>query len=231
MGRITIAIDGHSSTGKSTAARQLAKALGYRYVDSGAMYRAVTLFALRQGLITEKGLNEDELIGRLDEIELEFDQPDDEGRSAMILNGEKVEYLIRTLEVSKWVSPVATLAAVRQKMVEQQHRMGREGGIVMDGRDIGSVVFPQAELKIFMTASPEVRAQRRYDELLARGEDISFQEVYDNVVQRDRIDSTREVSPLIQAPDAILIDNSNMSQQDQFDKVMELALARIKEEN
>ena len=231
MGRITIAIDGHSSTGKSTAARQLAKALGYRYVDSGAMYRAVTLFALRQGLITEKGLNEDELIGRLDEIELEFDQPDDEGRSAMILNGEKVENLIRTLEVSKWVSPVATLAAVRQKMVEQQHRMGREGGIVMDGRDIGSVVFPQAELKIFMTASPEVRAQRRYDELLARGEDISFQEVYDNVVQRDRIDSTREVSPLIQAPDAILIDNSNMSLQDQFDKVMELALARIKEEN
>lgn len=231
MGRITIAIDGHSSTGKSTAARQLAKALGYRYVDSGAMYRAVTLFALRQGLITEKGLNKDGLIGRLDEIELEFEQPDEEGRSAMILNGEKVENLIRTLEVSKWVSPVATLAAVRQKMVEQQHRMGREGGIVMDGRDIGSVVFPQAELKIFMTASPEVRAQRRYDELLARGEDISFQEVYDNVVQRDRIDSTREVSPLIQAPDAILIDNSNMSLQDQFDKVMELALARIKEEN
>jgi cytidylate kinase len=231
MGRITIAIDGHSSTGKSTAARQLAKALGYRYVDSGAMYRAVTLFALRQGLITKEGLNEDGLIDRLDEIELEFDHPDEEGRSAMILNGEKVENLIRTLEVSRWVSPVATLAAVRQKMVEQQHRMGREGGIVMDGRDIGSVVFPQAELKIFMTASPEVRAQRRYDELIARGEDISFQEVYDNVVQRDRIDSTREVSPLIQAPDAILIDNSDMSLQDQFDKVMELALARIKEEN
>ncbi|PQB04299.1 (d)CMP kinase [Aureitalea marina] len=227
MGRITIAIDGHSSTGKSTVARQLAHKLGYIYVDSGAMYRAVTYFALQNGLVDHDGLNEAGLVARLDEISLNFGMTDEAGKSPIILNGENVESAIRTLEVSEWVSPVATLSEVRKKMVQQQHQLGGEGGIVMDGRDIGTVVFPQADLKIFMTASAQVRAQRRYDELLARGDQISYSEVLENVTERDRIDSTREVSPLKQADDAVLIDNSEMTLEDQFQLVLKLALQKI----
>ena len=231
MGKITIAIDGHSSTGKSTVARQLAHRLEYIYVDSGAMYRAVTLYALNHGLIGDKGLKEKELIEQLDHIKLQFGPANEHGKSAILLNGEDVESHIRTLEVSEWVSPVATIKEVREKMVEQQHAMGDQGGIVMDGRDIGTVVFPNAQLKLFMTASAQVRAQRRYDELIARGDDITFEEVLENVTERDRIDSTRVVSPLVQAEDAVLIDNSEMTLEEQFQVVLELALQKIDQSN
>lgn len=227
MRKITIAIDGHSSTGKSTVARQLAHQLHYIYVDSGAMYRAVTYYAISKGIIADNTLDKKELINHLEHIELQFAEPDEHGKSAILLNGVDIEAEIRTLEVSEWVSPVATILEVRQKMVEQQHQMGKNGGIVMDGRDIGSVVFPEADLKLFMTASAQVRAQRRYDELLARGDQITYQEVLDNVTERDHIDSTREVSPLVQAADALLIDNSEMTLEEQFQVVLELALQKI----
>lgn len=231
MGQITIAIDGHSSTGKSTVARQLAHRLGYIYVDSGAMYRAVTYYAINHGLVNAEGLDEKGLIEQLGQIQLQFGPPNEEGKSSIFLNGVDIESHIRTLEVSDWVSPVATLKAVREKMVEQQHSMGQQGGIVMDGRDIGTVVFPKAELKLFMTASAQVRAQRRYDELIARGDEITFEEVLENVTERDRIDSTRAVSPLVQADDAILIDNSEMTLEEQFQVVLELALQKIDQSN
>lgn len=219
MRRITIAIDGHSSTGKSTVAKQLAEYIGYIYVDSGAMYRAVTLFAIQQGLTNEQ------LLTQLDHITISL-RPDPEG-TVVVLNGQDVSKGIRTMEVSNRVSSVAALAPVRAKLVEQQRLMRKDHGVVMDGRDIGTVVFPQAELKLFMTASAQVRAQRRYDELLERGESVTFQEVLNNVTERDRIDSTREVSPLKAAPDAIIIDNSEMNLEDQFHVVLQLAKDRI----
>lgn len=216
MKRITIAIDGHSSCGKSTMAKNLAKEIGYVYVDTGAMYRAVTLFAMRNHLFNADGsIKEAELQQRLDEIHIDqklVTTPEGGiGKVATFLNGEDVEQEIRTMEVSSHVSPIAALAFVRQKLVEQQQQMGANGGIVMDGRDIGTVVFPHAELKIFVTASAEVRAQRRYDELKGKGMPADYDDIYRNVVERDRIDSTRAVAPLKQAADAILLDNSHMT--------------------
>ena len=210
MKKITIAIDGHSSCGKSTMAKDLAREVGYVYVDTGAMYRSVTLFALRNGLFAADGtINEDELKRQLGNIQI--DQKLVDGKTVTFLNGENVEHDIRTMEVSNHVSPIATLAFVREALVAQQQKMGQEGGIVMDGRDIGTVVFPHAELKVFVTASAEVRALRRFDELKAKGMEADYDDILKNVQERDYIDSHREVSPLRQADDALLLDNSNMT--------------------
>jgi len=222
MKKITIAIDGFSSTGKSTLAKQLAKKLGYAYVDTGAMYRAVTLFAMQNGCITADFFDKQTLINSLLFINLQFNYNPDLGFAEMYLNEANVETEIRTIEVSNFVSKVAEVSEVRAKLVQQQQKMGKRKGIVMDGRDIGTVVFPDAELKIFMTASPETRAQRRFDELQAKGQDVSFEEVYKNVQERDYIDTHRDDSPLVKAADAIEIDNSNLSREEQFDAVLDL---------
>jgi cytidylate kinase len=208
---ITIAIDGHSSCGKSTMAKDLAKEIGYIYIDTGAMYRAVTLFAMQNGLITDAGIDEDALRNRMPDILITFQLNEETGRPYTYLNGVCVEREIRTMEVSKYVSPIATLGFVREAMVELQRLMGEAKGVIMDGRDIGTVVFPNAELKIFVTASADVRAKRRFDELTAKGESCNFDEILTNVVERDRIDSTRAISPLRKAEDAIVLDNSNMT--------------------
>lgn len=208
---ITIAIDGHSSCGKSTMAKDLAKEIGYIYIDTGAMYRAVTLFAMQNGLITDAGIDEDALRNRMPDILITFQLNEETGRPDTYLNGVCVEREIRTMEVSKYVSPIATLGFVREAMVELQRLMGEAKGVIMDGRDIGTVVFPNAELKIFVTASADVRAKRRFDELTAKGESCNFDEILTNVVERDRIDSTRAISPLRKAEDAIVLDNSNMT--------------------
>lgn len=208
---ITIAIDGHSSCGKSTMAKDLAKEIGYIYIDTGAMYRAVTLFAMQNGLITDAGIDEDALRNRMPNILITFQLNEETGRPDTYLNGVCVEREIRTMEVSKYVSPIATLGFVREAMVELQRLMGEAKGVIMDGRDIGTVVFPNAELKIFVTASADVRAKRRFDELTAKGESCNFDEILTNVVERDRIDSTRAISPLRKAEDAIVLDNSNMT--------------------
>ena len=226
MHQITIAIDGHSSTGKSTVAKQLADYLGYVYVDTGAMYRAVTLYALQKGFVSENHLDKETLIAALPDIELHFEKNTD-GKAEIFLNGTNVEKDIRTLEVSEYVSPIATVSEVRKKLVEQQQKMGDAGGVVMDGRDIGTVVFPEAELKIFMTASAEVRAQRRYEELLGRGEAVTYEEVLENVTERDEIDSNRKDSPLKIAKAAIVMDNSEMNLEDQFHTILQLAKDRI----
>ncbi|MEO2060688.1 MAG: (d)CMP kinase [Mesonia sp.] len=223
MKKIIIAIDGYSSTGKSTVAKQLAKVLGYVYVDTGAMYRAVTLYAMQHDLISKDEFLKEKLIESLPDIQLQFHFNAEKGFAEIYLNGKSVEEKIRTLEVSNYVSQVAAVPEVRKKQVEQQHKFGEEKGIVMDGRDIGTVVFPEAELKLFMTASAETRAQRRYDELLQKGEKVTFEEVLENVKSRDHIDSTRKDSPLLQAPDAVVIDNSEMSLNEQFEKILALA--------
>ena len=211
MKKIRIAIDGYSSCGKSTMAKDLAREIGYVYVDSGAMYRAVTLYALDNGIIQGEEIDEERLRAEMGNIEISFQFNPERGRPDTYLNGTCVEDRIRTLEVSNHVSPIATLGFVREEMVRQQQRMGQEGGIIMDGRDIGTTVFPKAELKIFVTASAEIRAQRRYDELTAKGEQCDFQEILRNVEERDYIDTHREISPLRQAPDAIVLDNSHMT--------------------
>lgn len=229
MKKITIAIDGYSSTGKSTIAKQLAKSLGYVYVDTGAMYRAVTLFAMRSGFIGGSQSNVQALVKALPEIELVFIFNEALGFAEMYLNGENVEREIRTLEVSKFVSPVAEIEQVRELLVGMQQKMGKEKGIVMDGRDIGTVVFPDAELKIFMTASPEKRASRRYKELLDKGEDVKWEDVLKNVQNRDFIDSHREFSPLRKADDAIEFDNSDMGLEEQFERMYNFALRLIRE--
>ena len=214
MKKITIAIDGHSSCGKSTMAKDLARKVGYVYVDTGAMYRSVTLYALRHGLFHADGtIKTDELQAAMPNITIEQKLVD--GKTITFLNGENVERDIRTLEVSNHVSPIAALGFVRTALVAQQQRMGEAGGIVMDGRDIGTVVFPHAELKIFVTASAEVRAQRRYDELQQKGMPADYADILKNVQERDYIDSHREVSPLRQADDALLLDNSNMTIEEQ----------------
>ena len=223
MQKITIAIDGFSSTGKSTLAKQLAKALGYVYVDTGAMYRAVTLFAMRNGFIGNGKENLEALVKLLPKIRLKFISNTDLGFSEMYLNGENVEKEIRTLSVSKHVSRIAEIEQVRHKLVDLQKNMGEEGGIVMDGRDIGTVVFPDAELKVFMTASPKARATRRYKELLDRGETVSYEDVLENVQKRDYIDSHREFSPLRKAEDAIEFDNSDMGLVEQFERLKSIA--------
>ena len=212
MKKITIAIDGHSSCGKSTMAKDLAREVGYLYVDTGAMYRSVTLYALRNGLFeTDGSVKALELEQEMPNIHISFQLNAETGRPDTYLNGECVEKEIRSLEVSSHVSPIAALGFVREAMVAQQQEMGRGGGVVMDGRDIGTVVFPNAELKVFVTASAEVRAQRRYDELKGKGIAADYQDILKNVQERDYIDSHREVSPLRQADDAILLDNSNLT--------------------
>lgn len=227
MGKITIAIDGYSSTGKSTLAKQLAKSLGYIYIDTGAMYRAVTLFALRNNYINEKGTDERALIAALPQIQLQFKRNEALGFAEMYLNGENVEQEIRKLEVSSYVSKIAIVEAVRNKLVDMQRIMGKEKGIVMDGRDIGTVVFPKAELKIFMTASADTRAARRYKELLDKGEQITYKEVLKNVRERDHIDSNRKHSPLKRADDAIEFDNTDMGLQEQFERIQNYAMRVI----
>lgn len=220
--KIIIAIDGFSSTGKSTVAKQLAKQLGYVYVDTGAMYRAVALFASRNGYIDSSKFDSEALIQKLPEITLKFVFNPDLGFAEIYLNGENVEKEIRTMEVSGYVSHVASIPEVRQVLVAQQQEMGKEKGIVMDGRDIGTVVFPDAELKIFMTASAEVRAERRFKELQDRNETVTYEEVLANVEERDTLDTTRDDSPLVKAEDAIEIDNSYLSREEQFKVLQEL---------
>ena len=229
MKKITIAIDGHSSCGKSTMAKELARQLGYVYVDTGAMYRTVTLFAMRHNLFLADGeVDTDALRKCMPEIEVSFRFNEETGRPDAYLNGECVEKVIRSIEVSNHVSKVAAIPFVREAMVDHQRRMGAEKGIVMDGRDIGTTVFPDAELKIFVTASSKVRAQRRYDELKEKGMPADFDEILKNVEERDYIDSHREVSPLRQAPDALLLDNSEMTISEQnawlMDKVKALVM-------
>jgi cytidylate kinase len=228
--KITIAIDGFSSTGKSTLAKQLAKHLGYIYVDTGAMYRAVAFFAMQNNLISADSFNKVELVNQLKNIVLEFKFNSDLGFAEMYLNGDNVEKAIRTIEVSGYVSKVAEVSEVRAKLVEQQQEMGKNKAIVMDGRDIGTVVFPNAELKIFMTASAATRAQRRYDELLQKGDSVSYDEVLKNVEERDYIDTHREDSPLVMAPDAVEIDNSYLNREEQFEVVLDLVNNIIKED-
>lgn len=213
--KIVIAVDGFSSCGKSTMAKDLAKAIGYIYIDSGAMYRAVTLFALRRNLFLADGqVNEEQLRAELPEIRITF-ALNDEQKPETYLNGENVEKEIRGLEVSSRVSRIAALDFVRAELVHQQQLMGQEKGIIMDGRDIGTCVFPDAELKIFVVASAEIRAQRRYDELTAKGEKVNFEEILHNVQERDRIDMTRAVSPLRKADDALELDNSHLTPEEQ----------------
>lgn len=220
MKKITIAIDGHSSTGKSTLAKQLAKALDYIYVDSGAMYRAVTLYALEQGFISDEKFDPNALISNIENVNIEF-KKEGNNPTVLYLKNKEVSSKIRGMEVSNLVSKVAALPQVRQCLVKEQRKMGQNKGIVMDGRDIGTVVFPEAELKIFMTASAQTRTQRRFDELTAKGEQVDFDEVYENITSRDYKDSTRADSPLTQAKDARVLDNTNLTQSQQYKIVMD----------
>ena len=227
MKKIIIAIDGFSSTGKSTLAKQLAAALGYVYVDTGAMYRAVAYYAMQHNLVSETHLDKAGLIAQLSNINLRFQFNPALGFAEMYLNNENVETQIRTIEVSRMVSKVAEISEVRAKLVEQQQAMGKDKGIVMDGRDIGTVVFPDAELKLFMTASSKTRAQRRFDELVEKGQHITFEEVLQNVEERDYIDTHREDSPLIKAEDAIEVDNSSLTKKEQFELVLNLVKEKM----
>ena len=227
MKKITIAIDGFSSTGKSTLAKQLAAALGYVYVDTGAMYRAVAYFAMQHHLVSETHLDKAGLIAELPNINLRFQFNTTLGFAEMYLNNENIEKQIRTIEVSRMVSKVAEVSELRAKLVEQQQVMGKDKGIVMDGRDIGTVVFPEAELKLFMNASSKTRAQRRFDELSEKGQHVTFEEVLQNVEERDYIDTHRDDSPLVKASDAIEIDNSAMSKNEQFELVLKLVKEKM----
>lgn len=214
--RIIIAIDGHSSCGKSTFAKAIAARLGYIFIDTGAMYRAVTLYALEHGAIAMGIVDEERIEAMLSDIEISFRFNSERGASDIYVNGDLVEGKIRTIEVSNCVSAVSSIGAVRRKLVAMQQQMGRSGGVVMDGRDIGTVVFPTAELKIYMTADPMVRAERRYKELTAKGDSVTLEEVYENVVSRDKADMSRAISPLRKADDAIVLDNSAMSVEEQM---------------
>ena len=231
MKNITIAIDGHSSCGKSTIAKKLARSLGYVYIDTGAMYRAVSLFAIRSDLFETGHLNKQHLISSLDDLKINFVYNNLDQKSEVILNGENIESLIRGMEVSSKVSEIATIKEVREKMVAIQREMGKNKGVVMDGRDIGSVVFPNAELKLFVTARDEVRAQRRMKELSEKGETVSFEEVLENIQSRDFTDSTRAESPLIQTEDAIVLDNSDLSFSEQNQMVLSFAEKAIEKAN
>lgn len=227
MRKITIAIDGFSSTGKSTLAKQIANELGYVYVDTGAMYRAVTFYAMQNNLVSDAHLDKKSLIDDLQNINLRFQFNSELGFAEMYLNDKNIEHEIRTLEVSQNVSKIAEISEVRAKLVEQQQEMGKDKGVVMDGRDIGTVVFPDAELKIFMTASAKTRAERRFNELLEKGQRVTFEDVLENVEQRDFIDTNREDSPLVQAEDAIVVDNSSLSKEEQFNLVLQLVNDKI----
>ena len=219
--KIIIALDGFSSCGKSTFAKAIAARLGYIFIDTGAMYRAVTLCALEQGAIGEGGVDEAKVEALLPEINISFRFNAERGASDVYVNGEQVEDKIRSIEVSNAVSSVSSIGAVREKLVAMQQQMGRERGVVMDGRDIGTVVFPDAELKIFMTADAQVRAERRYAELTAKGDDVTLEEILENVISRDKADMERAISPLRQAEDAVVLDNSHMSVEEQMAWFME----------
>ncbi|QOD60901.1 (d)CMP kinase [Polaribacter haliotis] len=227
--KITIAIDGFSSTGKSTIAKLIAKKYNYIYVDTGAMYRAVTLFAKQNNFVGKDFLEKDKLISKLKNVSLSFKFNEELGFAEMFLNDKNIEREIRSLEVSQLVSKVATISEVRKKLVAEQQNMGENSGIVMDGRDIGTVVFPNAELKLFMTASADKRATRRYKELIDRGDNVSFKDILFNVEERDRIDSTRKDSPLLKAEDAIEIDNSDMGIKEQFERICTLIDRKLQE--
>lgn len=228
MQPITIAIDGYSSCGKSTLARALAKKLNYVFIDSGAMYRGVTLFAIENDCIINGTVDKEKLTQKLEQIQLRFASVEGDERKHLFLNGKDVEKQIRSMEVAGYVSEIATIREVREKLVLSQREMGKNGGVVMDGRDIGSVVFPDAELKLFVTASPEVRAERRFKELTEQGRNVTREEVLVNLMERDRIDTSRKESPLIQVKDAIVLDNTNMTPEQQLEfalqKVHELAI-------
>ena len=219
--KIIIAIDGFSSCGKSTFAKAIAARLGYIFIDTGAMYRAVTLYALEHGAIIDGKVAEDRVVALLPDVNISFRFNAERGASDAYVNGEKVEDKIRSIEVSNMVSHVSSIAQVREKLVAMQQQMGRARGVVMDGRDIGTVVFPDAELKIFMTADAQVRAERRYAELKAKGDDVTMAEILENVISRDKADMTREISPLRQAEDAVVLDNSHMSVEEQMAWFME----------
>lgn len=229
MTPLTIAIDGFSSTGKSTLAKQLAQHYGYVYVDTGAMYRAVTLFAMQKGYVSATHLDVEGLIAQLDEIHLQFQFNSSIGFAEMYMNGACVEQVIRSMAVSNLVSKIAEISAVRSLLVKQQQAMGLHKGIVMDGRDIGTVVFPEADLKLFMTASSETRAQRRFDELVDKGVAVTYEEILKNVQERDYIDTHREDSPLVIAKDAIEIDNSYLTREEQLAVVIELITEKLAE--
>ena len=226
--KIIIAIDGYSSTGKSTLAKKLANALGYVYVDTGAMYRAVALYAMENNLINEDKIDEVSLVSKLEKTDIKFIFNSKLGFSEIYLNGRNVENEIRRIDVSNKVSIIAAISAVRKKMVMEQHHMGQDRGVVMDGRDIGTVVFPHAALKIFMTASAEIRARRRYDEMIAKGEVVTYETVLENVTSRDHLDTSRKDSPLKKAVDAIEINSDNLNVQETFDLVYKEAKKKIK---
>lgn len=223
---IVIAIDGHSSCGKSTVAKELARALSIAYIDTGAMYRSVTLYGLQNQLIDNDLIKTQQLIAALDDIRITFNFNPQNGRNETFLNGQNVEQQIRSLVVSQFVSRVSAIPQVRRKLVDWQRNMAAEQSVVMDGRDIGTVVFPHADLKIFMTASDEIRARRRFDELTAKGQKVDFQDILDNVRERDTADTTRAESPLRQADDAILLDNSDLTPDEQFNRIMQLLRER-----
>jgi cytidylate kinase len=222
MKKITIAIDGYSSTGKSTIAKELAKRLGYSYVDTGAMYRAVALYAINQNYFDDEDFFRNLLIADLDKIEISFVYNEKLGFGEVYLNGENVESEIRDMNVSNKVSIVAQVPEVRQAMVAQQQKMGKDKGVILDGRDIGTVVFPDADVKLFMTASADIRAKRRFDELVAKGEKVTYEEVLENVEERDYLDTTRTTSPLLKAEDAIEYDNGNKTREQQFNEILEI---------
>lgn len=226
---IIIAIDGHASCGKSTLAKRIAQKLKYKYIDTGAMYRAVTLYALENNFIKNKKVDKQALIADLDKINIDFVYDEKSGENFTFLNGKNVENEIRTMRVSEFASPVATIAEVRRKLVFLQQNMGINKSIAMDGRDIGTVVFPDADLKIFLTATAKVRAQRRFKELKDKGIDVNFDEIFDNVVTRDSIDSTRKESPLKKAPDSIVIDNSNLNANETLSVVLAIIAERFGE--
>jgi len=225
--KITIAIDGFSSCGKSTLAKALAFELDYVFVDTGAMYRAVTLFCFRKGLVSKEAVNQNAIIDHLNQIEIHFERNKETSKLEIYLNNEVVEREIRSLEISSLVSKVASIKEVRQKLVVEQKKMGEKGGVVMDGRDIGSVVFPHAELKLFVTASPEVRTERRFKELLSTEPNITREEIRQNLEERDYLDSTRTESPLIQTEDAVVLDNSDINQEEQLEIALELVRERL----
>lgn len=229
--KINIAIDGYSSCGKSTLAKAIAQQLHYAYIDTGAMYRAVTLYCMRNGYIKDGAVNSTLLIDDLSKIYIRFRHNAETGISETFLDGENVEQEIRKIEVSDNVSRVSEVKEVRKKLVALQQMMGKEKGVVMDGRDIGTVVFPDAELKIFMTAEPDVRMQRRYDELIAKGHKVTLGQIKENLLQRDFIDTHRKEDPLMQASDAIILDNSNLTREEQFEFVLNLVAERIANAN